>query len=150
MAQWNNLGRIKGERGPEGPQGPRGERGPEGPQGEKGDKGDKGDNLIVEYSDEHIEYINGLTFIFFRARVENIPTTRQGEIYKSDRITLEYPNNIELTGLPAIFVDVGNQNYWASRGGGGTSDVSVNLFTATSSGNESVAHFSVLAIGQKA
>src|SRR5699024_9032840 len=116
MSEWENVGKI---------------------QGEKGEKGDTGDSYIVSYSDQHIEYLNGLTFIFFRARVEKIAMEEYGNIYKSsESVTLDYPEGVTLGGSPTVMVDVGNRNYWASRAGGGENNVSVSLFTATSGGVE--------------
>lgn len=71
MANWENVGQVRGPRGPQGEPGPEGPVGPEGPKGEKGDKGDKGDvaEIIEEEgsnTDGHyIRYTSGVQICWF-------------------------------------------------------------------------------------
>lgn len=53
MADWEKVGRIKGDKGDTGEKGEQGERGATGATGSKGDKGDKGDTgapMVIEGS----------------------------------------------------------------------------------------------------
>lgn len=50
MADWENVGRIKGDKGDTGAQGIKGDKGDKGDKGGKGDKGDTGAPMIIEGS----------------------------------------------------------------------------------------------------
>lgn len=109
MAEWKNVGEIRGPEGPEGPEGDKGKtgpkgdtgdtgkKGPTGDTGERGDEGPKGEDAIVETKRDDSDTAHWIVTYF---NENMLMITGQGTLkYNSeDRLysSLKLPHDIEL------------------------------------------------------
>lgn len=101
MADWKNVGRIRGAKGE---------------KGEKGDKGDNGNDGIIESSSNYMELGNGYIIIFMTEEIEG---NEDGRFVKGVR----FPNDIKMANTDYIVtttINIANgqtsfsPNYWDS------------------------------------
>lgn len=106
MAEWKNVGKIRGPEGPEGPEGPKGSKGDEGSTGKKGatgdtgsrgDEGPKGEDAIVETRRDDSDTAHWIVTYF---NEDMLMLTGQGTLKYNNKnrlyASLKLPHDIEL------------------------------------------------------
>lgn len=144
MAEWENVGKIQGEKGEKGDKGDRGAK------GDKGDKGTDGKDSILDHNisgdDGYIRYDNGIQICWGILEIEEVEMTSTGEIYFSDTFSWDFPESFISPAV--VTVDVNKTNSWATRSAQNAKNLLSFRILSAAGGDKTEVTAHIIAIGR--